>query len=688
MTRVRSSRAGSASGTTSTPGRCPTSPTGATEAYVLEMLPYPSGEPHIGHLKNYSVGDAVAHFRRRHGHARAASDGLRRLRPAGREPRDQHRPAPARVDRTPPSPPSSASSASGGSRSTGRASSAPTSRATTAGRSGSSCKLFERGLAYRKRGGGQLVPQRPDRARQRAGHRRALRALRHLGRGRASSSSGSSGSPTTPTACSTTSTRSSGPTHVKTMQRNWIGRSEGAEVTFRNEELGIDYPVFTTRPGHALRRDVLRHGARAPRRLPARRGHRAGAGGPRVRQPRADRGQRGARRRRPREDRRVPGPPRHQPGQRRAPAHVRGRLRAHGVRDRRDHGRPRPRRARPRVRAQVRPAHPRGRRRRRGRPGRGLHGRRPARQLQPRLRRPAQPRGARAHRGLARPRGQGPRVGQLPPARLAALAPALLGLPDPDHPLRALRHRPGARGRAPGPAARRRRLRAQGALAAGRGRGLGQRGLPLLRRPGAARDRHHGHLRRLVLVLHALHGRRQRRGAVGPRRAGALDAGRPVHRRRRARDPAPDVRALLHEGARRPRLPELPGAVRPALHPGHDHARRREDVQVARQRHLAADLHRALRGRHRARLHPLHRAARPGRRLVRRRRRGRAPLPRAPVAHERRDRRPDAGSTRSPTSSPRPTRSCCARRTGPSRRSPTTWPAASPSTRPSRPSWS
>src|SRR6201988_4086826 len=35
--------------------------------YVLEMLPYPSGEPHIGHLKNYSVGDAVAHFHRRAG---------------------------------------------------------------------------------------------------------------------------------------------------------------------------------------------------------------------------------------------------------------------------------------------------------------------------------------------------------------------------------------------------------------------------------------------------------------------------------------------------------------------------------------------------------------------------------------------------------------------------------------------
>ena len=38
------------------------------------------------------------------------------------------------------------------------------------------------------------------------------------------------------------------PEHVITMQRNWIGRSEGAEVVFRCEELELDFPVFTTRP--------------------------------------------------------------------------------------------------------------------------------------------------------------------------------------------------------------------------------------------------------------------------------------------------------------------------------------------------------------------------------------------------------------------------------------------------------
>ncbi len=38
------------------------------------------------------------------------------------------------------------------------------------------------------------------------------------------------------------------PERTMAIQRNWIGRSEGAEVLFRVDELDLDLPVFTTRP--------------------------------------------------------------------------------------------------------------------------------------------------------------------------------------------------------------------------------------------------------------------------------------------------------------------------------------------------------------------------------------------------------------------------------------------------------
>src|SRR5207249_398206 len=38
------------------------------------------------------------------------------------------------------------------------------------------------------------------------------------------------------------------PERVITMQRNWIGRSDGARVTFTIEETGDEVEIFTTRP--------------------------------------------------------------------------------------------------------------------------------------------------------------------------------------------------------------------------------------------------------------------------------------------------------------------------------------------------------------------------------------------------------------------------------------------------------
>src|SRR5207249_8023554 len=46
------------------------------------------------------------------------------------------------------------------------------------------------------------------------------------------------------------------PERVVTMQRNWIGRSEGAEVQFEIAETGDGLEVFTTRPDRSEERRV------------------------------------------------------------------------------------------------------------------------------------------------------------------------------------------------------------------------------------------------------------------------------------------------------------------------------------------------------------------------------------------------------------------------------------------------
>ncbi len=46
----------------------PDAPADGRHFYMLEMLPYPSGHLHMGHVLNYTLGDVVTHFKRRHGY--------------------------------------------------------------------------------------------------------------------------------------------------------------------------------------------------------------------------------------------------------------------------------------------------------------------------------------------------------------------------------------------------------------------------------------------------------------------------------------------------------------------------------------------------------------------------------------------------------------------------------------------
>jgi len=215
-------------------------------SYVLEMLPYPSGEPHIGHLKVYSVGDAVAHFHRRL--------GRRVLHPMGYDafglPAENH------AIRTGQHPRDSTDAAIAEFQRQFREWGISIDWSREFGTHEPEyyrwtqwifLKLYEAGLAYRKEAAVKWCPndqtvlaneQVVDGRCERCGHEVEVRQLEqwffritdYAERLLADLDT------------------IDWPEHVKTMQRNWIGRSEGASVTFRCAAIGTDYEVFTTRP--------------------------------------------------------------------------------------------------------------------------------------------------------------------------------------------------------------------------------------------------------------------------------------------------------------------------------------------------------------------------------------------------------------------------------------------------------
>ncbi len=217
------------------------------KSYVLEMLPYPSGEPHVGHLKCYAVGDAIAHFRRRH--------GFEVIHPMGYD--SFGLPAENNAIKT-GEPPRVATERSIESfrrqfrewgisvdRSRELATHTPEYYRWT---QWIFLQLFEHGLAYRTEAPVQWCPkdatvlaneQVVDGRCERCGteviqknlEQWFFRITDYADR-----------------LLSDFELLESWPEHVVTMQRNWIGRSEGAEVVFRCEEADLDFPVFTTRP--------------------------------------------------------------------------------------------------------------------------------------------------------------------------------------------------------------------------------------------------------------------------------------------------------------------------------------------------------------------------------------------------------------------------------------------------------
>jgi leucyl-tRNA synthetase len=219
----------------------------APKSYVLEMLPYPSGEPHVGHLKTYSVGDAIAHFRRRRGY--------RVLHPMGYDAFGL--PAENNAIQTGEHPREATEKSIVSFREQFKRWGISIDWTRELGTHEPSyyrwtqwifLKLYERGLAHRHEAPVHWCPkdqtvlaneQVIDGHCERCGTLVELRQLEQWFFRITEYAQ---------QLLDDFDLLESWPENVITMQRNWIGRSDGAEVIFRCDELDLDFPVFTTRP--------------------------------------------------------------------------------------------------------------------------------------------------------------------------------------------------------------------------------------------------------------------------------------------------------------------------------------------------------------------------------------------------------------------------------------------------------
>ncbi len=223
-------------------------PNGVTgpKSYVLEMLPYPSGTLHVGHLLVYTIGDVVTRFRSRNGmhviHPQGFdSFGLPAENAAIKEGVHPRLSTERNIDYI-----TSSMRRAGWAYDWSRSLSTH-DPAYYRWQQWQFLRFLERGLAYRKGAPVKWCPvdqtvlaneQVHDGRCERCGTEVESRLMEQWFFRITDYAQ----------ALLDDLEAVDWPESIKARQRNWIGRSEGAEIDFRIEEWDEDVPVFTTRP--------------------------------------------------------------------------------------------------------------------------------------------------------------------------------------------------------------------------------------------------------------------------------------------------------------------------------------------------------------------------------------------------------------------------------------------------------